>query len=289
MNFTLSSNHFLKTLAGIQMPRIIYGTAWKKEKTTILVVEAVLAGFKAIDTACQPKHYREDLVGEALAILNNEYNIKRESLFIQTKFTSLDGQDPKNIPYDKNSKLTDQVYQSLEKSFTNLQTNYLDSLVIHSPMKSYDDTMTVWKIFEEFVSEGKVKQIGISNIYSIKLLEKIWDNAKVKPSVIQNRFYADTSYDTEIRKFCRLNGIIYQSFWTLTANPKIIKSKEVKALAKNRNCNEEQIFFKFVMQIGIAPLTGTTNKQHMKEDLEVLDMNDLSSEDIKILSSMIGE
>jgi hypothetical protein len=46
------------TNAGIQMPRLIYGTAWKKEATTQLVVKAILNGFRGIDTACQPKHYR---------------------------------------------------------------------------------------------------------------------------------------------------------------------------------------------------------------------------------------
>ena len=46
------------TNAGVQMPRLIYGTAWKKEATTQLVIDAVLNGFRGIDTACQPKHYR---------------------------------------------------------------------------------------------------------------------------------------------------------------------------------------------------------------------------------------
>ena len=184
-----STTQYVTTLAGIQMPRIIYGTAWKKEKTTDYVIQAVLQGFKGIDTACQPKHYREDLVGEALKILEKDYGILRSNLFIQTKFTSLDGQDPNNIPYDKFAKLTDQVHQSLEKSLSNLNTDYIDSLVMHSPMRTYEDTMKVWHIFEEFVSSGKVKQIGISNIYSLKLLEKIYSSAKIKPSVIQNRFY----------------------------------------------------------------------------------------------------
>ena len=81
--------------------KLIYGTAWKKERTTALVVQAVLHGFRAIDTACQPKHYRyvrgpygtlsistnarDDLVGEALSILYDKHGFKREDLFIQTK------------------------------------------------------------------------------------------------------------------------------------------------------------------------------------------------------------
>jgi hypothetical protein len=55
---------FVTTLSGVRMPKMLYGTAWKKDHTVDLVVQAVLAGFRGIDTACQPKHYREDLVGK---------------------------------------------------------------------------------------------------------------------------------------------------------------------------------------------------------------------------------
>uniref|UniRef100_A0A914C1S1 NADP-dependent oxidoreductase domain-containing protein n=1 Tax=Acrobeloides nanus TaxID=290746 RepID=A0A914C1S1_9BILA len=270
------------------MPRIIYGTAWKKERTTDLVVKAVLAGFRGIDTACQPKHYQEDLVGNALEILKKQHGIERKDLFIQTKFTSLDGQDPTRIPYDKNAPLTEQVRQSLAKSLSNLKTDYIDSLVMHSPMRTHGDTMLVWKIFEEFHSQGKVKQLGISNIYDPRSLARIHDEAQVKPAVVQNRFYADSGYDKEIRDFCNKHNIVYQSFWTLTGNPHILRSPQVKQMAAQRSATPEQIFFRFVMDIGIAPLTGTTNDTHMKQDLAVLDMAPLAAEEIETILNMLN-
>lgn len=135
--------HFVKTVAGVQMPKLIYGTAWKKERTTDLVVQAVRAGFRGVDTACQPKHYHEPGVGEALKILSDEDGIKREDLFIQTKYTSVDGQDMKTIPYDPQHALPDTVKESLQISLKNLGTNYIDSLVMHSPMRTHRDTMEV--------------------------------------------------------------------------------------------------------------------------------------------------
>ena len=90
-------------LWGRELP-FLYGTAWKKEATTELVVAAVRAGFRGIDTACQPKHYREDLVGAALAQLAAEDGIARDALWLQTKFTPLPGQDPQNVPYDTAEK-----------------------------------------------------------------------------------------------------------------------------------------------------------------------------------------
>ena len=155
-------------------------------------------------------------------------------------------------------------------------------------MSTYSDTLIVWNLFEEFVNQGKVRQIGISNIYKIDLLKKIWQDSTIKPSVIQNRFYRDSSYDFELRKFCKEKGIIYQSFWTLTANPNIVSSKTIQSIAENRSCTNEQIFFKLLIQLGFSPLTGTCNSTHMIQDLQVLDMEDLSEEDIQTISKLFG-
>ena len=284
-----AANNFVTTLAGVKMPKIIYGTAWKKERTTDLVVEAILSGFRGIDTACQPKHYQEHLVGEAVSKLSKLHKIERTSLYLQTKFTPLSGQDPNNIPYEKGSDLETQVKQSLKKSLENLQTDYIDSLVLHSPLRTLEETLKVWRIFEEFYAKGTVKQLGISNIYSIKALDGLWKGSTIKPAVVQNRFYEDTKYDREIREFCRSNGVFYQSFWTLTANPHILGDIEFKKIANKRKCTVEQLFFKFVMQLGIVPLTGTKTKEHMMEDLDVLNMEDLSSQEMTLVKELIGE
>ena len=71
----------LKAYNNASIPPWMYGTAWKKEATTQLVLQAVAAGFTAIDTANQLIHYQEALVGEALLALA-EQGIKRESLFL---------------------------------------------------------------------------------------------------------------------------------------------------------------------------------------------------------------
>mmetsp|Transcript_18450 Transcript_18450/g.39642 ORF Transcript_18450/g.39642 Transcript_18450/m.39642 type:complete len:304 (+) Transcript_18450:62-973(+) len=283
------ATHFVVTNAGVSMPRMIYGTAWKKERTTDLVIKAVLAGFKGIDTACQPKHYREDLVGEALVRLQQEHGVKREQLFLQTKFTSVDGQDPTTIPYDSRAPLPDQVRQSFAKSLHNLKTDYVDSLVLHSPMGSHGATMTVWGVFEKLLADGKVKQLGISNCYDAQELSRIIKDSKTKPAVVQNRFYDKTGYDKDVRALCREHNIIYQSFWTLTANPNILQSQAMKKIVKSRGWTPAQAFYRFVMQLGIVPLNGTTSQDHMREDLQVLSFPELDSLDFQSLKDIIGE
>lgn len=250
------------------MPNMIYGTAWKKENTASLVEEALLCGFKAIDTACQPKHYREDLVGIGLenAIKNG---IKREDIFIQTKFTPISGQDRTNMPYEASDDILTQLEKSFYKSKQNLKVDFIDSYLIHSPFAPLEDLIKVYKTMEEFVISGEVGQIGISNCYDINLLAYLYDIAKVKPKVIQNRFYAETSYDKEIREFTRQKGIMYQSFWSLTANPQLLKLDEIQTLAKNYKRTVPQIFYKFLNHLGITPLNGTTSKTHMQQDLDI--------------------
>jgi diketogulonate reductase-like aldo/keto reductase len=109
----------------------------------------------------------------------------------------------------------------------------------------------------------------------------------VKPAVVQNRFYQETGYDADLRRWCSNHGVIYQSFWTLTANPHIIASNTVRTIAQKYKKTEAQIFFRYLSQSGIVPLTGTSSEQHMKEDLSIFDF-ELSSEDLKNLSLLLN-
>jgi len=276
---------WLTTSAGVKMPRIIYGTAWKKDRTGDLVVKAVQTGFRGIDTACQPKHYDEALVGEALQRLKNQ-GIEREALFLQTKFTPLSGQDPRQVPYDINSPVELQVAQSFETSKKNLQTEYVDSLILHSPLAPHALLMKVWKAMEKIQKTGGARQLGISNCYDIKVIRSLYADADVKAAVIQNRFYPETGYDADLRRWCSKNGVVYQSFWTLTANPHILASPSVRTVAHKYNKTEAQIFFRYLTQSGIVPLTGTTSEQHMKEDLGIFDF-ELSSEELKQVGRLL--
>lgn len=246
---------------------MIYGTAWKKEKTKELVEKAVTAGFRAIDTANQPKHYTESLVGEALQALEKK-GVKRKDLFLQTKFTPLDGQDSR-IPYNASAALSEQVEQSFKSSLEHLHTDYLDSYLLHGPYNYPtlgDEDFEVWTAFEAIYESKGAKQIGISNV-NVNQLRMLLEKSKTKPMVVQNRCFARTGWDYAVRKLCRENKITYQGFSLLTANPEVLTNPLVIKIADRLKTNPEQVVYKFSVQIGITPLNGTTNLAHMKEDL----------------------
>jgi diketogulonate reductase-like aldo/keto reductase len=282
----MENQNWLITSAGVKMPRIIYGTAWKKDRTGDLVVKAIQTGFRGIDTACQPKHYNEALVGTALQRLKS-HGIEREELFLQTKFTPLSGQDPRQMPYDMNAPVEFQVAQSFEASKKNLQTEYVDSLVLHSPMAPHALLMKAWNAMEKIQKTGGARQLGISNCYDPEVFRSLYADANVKPAVVQNRFYQETGYDTNLRHWCSNHGVIYQSFWTLTANPQILASNTVRSIAQKYKKTEAQIFFRYLSQSGIVPLTGTSSEQHMREDLSIFDF-ELFFEDLKNVGLLLN-
>jgi len=257
----------LTTYNKVSVPSFMYGTAWKKNATARLVQLAVDCGFTAIDTANQLIHYQEALVGEALQSLAHK-GVKREALFLQTKFTSADGQDDRT-PYDRSADLTTQVKQSFDSSLQHLHTDYLDSYVLHAPFSRRglgSADWEVWAAMEKLYKSGKTKMIGVSNITAAQLA-LLCQKARVKPMMVQNRCFAVMAWDRQVRETCQEHGIIYQGFSLLTANPDVLVAPEVRAIAARERVGPAQVIFRFAMQVGMLPLTGTTNQQHMTEDL----------------------
>jgi diketogulonate reductase-like aldo/keto reductase len=268
-------------------PTFIYGTAWKEDATTELVVRAVGAGFRAIDTANQPWHYSEPLVGEALKMIANA-GVARSTLFVQTKFTPVDGHDHR-VPYDPELELKDQVAQSFESSLRHLHTDYLDSYVLHGPYSSRglgNSDWEVWGAIEEIHRSGRARIIGISNVKADQL-DLLVTKARIRPMVVQNRCYANRGWDREVRKICRDHGITYQGFSLLTANRNVLRHPVVLSVAQRLGVHAEQVIFRFAMQVGMVPLTGTKDSVHMREDLGVFAIQ-LTREEVELIESIEG-
>ena len=257
------------------VPAFLYGTAWKKDRTADLVYLAICSGFKGIDTAAQPKHYREDLVGQGIRRALSEDKVSRDDIFIQTKFTSVNGQDPNKMPYDPTASISEQVHASIKSSLRNMrpfaeesssESTYLDCLVLHSPLPTMAQTLEAWRAAETYVPH-KIRHLAISNV-TLDILKQLYDAAECKPAVVQNRFYPRTHFDVGVRAFCTEKSIIYQSFWTLSANPKIVHGPEVAHVAEKVGLTPEEAMYSLVLALdNVIILNGTTNAKHMVDDL----------------------
>jgi diketogulonate reductase-like aldo/keto reductase len=264
------------------IPGFFYGTAWKEERTEALTRQALDAGFRAIDTANQRRHYFEAGVGAAISASG----IAREELFLQTKFTFQRGQDHR-LPYDPAAPIAAQVAQSFESSLEHLQTSYVDSYVLHGPTRGeglVDDDWEAWSAMSQLQRAGRARLIGISNV-SLEQLTTLHREAEIKPAFVQNRCYARTGWDGPIRAFCRTHGIGYQGFSLLTANQRELASPSMAAIAKRAGSSVTvaQVVFRFAMQVGMIPLTGSSDAAHLAADLACLRLDLAPDELITVL------
>jgi diketogulonate reductase-like aldo/keto reductase len=273
-------------VAGTRVPSFVYGTAWKENETERLTRLALEAGFRSIDTANQRRHYYEAGVGAAIAGAVAAGLVRRDELFIQTKFTSVNGQDHR-LPYDPSADPGTQVRQSLASSLEHLQVEQLDSYVLHGPSRRvglipFD--LAVWRAMEELHAAGKTRLIGVSNV-GLDQLEELCARATTPPAFVQNRCFARNGWDQEIRAFCRERAIVYQGFSLLTANLAELQRPAFGRLVARVGRTPAQVVFRFALQVGMLPLTGTTDPAHMAEDLAIYDF-ELSSEDVRLVESI---
>lgn len=260
------------TIDGVRVPRFMYGTAWKEDETKRLTELALRQGFRAIDTANQRRHYHEAGVGEGIRAAIDSGIVKRDDLFLQTKFTFRPGQDHR-LPYDPKAPIATQVQQSFARSLEHLGTAVIDSYVLHGPSQ-HDGLgaadLAAWKAMEDIHAAGQARFLGISNV-DLDQLQALCQVARVRPRFVQNRCYAVRGWDYHVRQFCRANDIHYQGFSLLTANRRELAHPEIVRIAERHGRSNIQIVFRFALDVGMIPLTGTTNADHMRSDLEVFD------------------
>ena len=260
------------SLDGVPVPRFLYGTAWKEQDTQRLTELALRQGFRGIDTANQRRHYDEAAVGRAIMASIEAGVAVREDLFLQTKFTFQRGQDHR-LPYDPQAPIAVQVEQSFASSLEHLGTEIVDSYLLHGPTQRSGLAVADWEAWhamETIQVGGRARRLGVSNV-TREQLDALCAQARVPPTFVQNRCYAERGWDREVRNFCATNGLVYQGFSLLTANRKVMSSAELARIAQRHGRTVSQIVFRFALDVGMVPLTGTTNADHMRADLEVFD------------------
>jgi len=269
------------------IPEFLYGTAWKEDRTAALTELAIRAGFRAIDTANQRRHYFEEGVGQALAAAYEQGGVARSDLFLQTKFTYQRGQDHR-LPYDPAASLSEQVAQSMSSSLEHLGTDFVDSYVLHGPSSGNGWTEAdseVWAAMQKERDAGRTRLLGVSNV-SLQHLEEMTACCE-STAFVQNRCFARTGWDRAVRKFCSERNIVYQGFSLLTANSEVLAHPPVVRLAASMNATPAQIIFAFARHVGMLPITGTSNADHMKQDLASRAL-DLTPDIVQSIESLAG-
>jgi diketogulonate reductase-like aldo/keto reductase len=273
-------------IEGLPLPRFLYGTAWKEDETQRLTELALRQGFRGIDTANQRRHYHEVAVGQAISASVNSGLLVREDLFLQTKFTFRPGHDHR-LPYDPDASIPMQVEQSFASSLEHLRTETIDSYMLHGPTQRSGlarSDWAAWRAMEAIHDSGRVRLLGVSNV-TLEQLQLLCQEARVRPRFVQNRCYAVRGWDRRVREFCAANGLVYQGFSLLTANREAMARPELAKIADRHGRTPSEIVFRFALDVGMMILTGTTDADHMRADLDVFDFR-LEPEEIERIEGL---
>jgi len=270
------------------VPDFVYGTAWKEDRTPALTELALRMGFRAIDTANQRRHYDEAGVGEGLAAAYRTGLVTRADLFLQTKFTYVGGQDHR-LPYDPAADLSTQVAQSMHSSLQHLDTDHVDSYVLHGPASGRgwsDADAEVWAAMVKERDSGRTRWLGVSNV-SIRHLEQMAMDGTELPRFVQNRCFARFGWDRSVRDFCAERQIVYQGFSLLTANVDVLRHRLIAGIASRLRATPAQVVFRFAQAVGMLPLTGTSDPEHMTQDLASRELT-LAADEVQAIESLAG-
>eukprot|EP00029_Vermamoeba_vermiformis_P012278 TRINITY_DN7096_c0_g1_i1.p1 TRINITY_DN7096_c0_g1~~TRINITY_DN7096_c0_g1_i1.p1 ORF type:complete len:320 (-),score=51.71 TRINITY_DN7096_c0_g1_i1:57-1016(-) len=262
---------------GVSIPRIGFGTAALGNQAGASIKAALDYGYRHIDTASDtgPWYKTERVIGKLLS--SGGYS--RSNVFITTKIH----------PQDHG---TQHAEQSIDKSLHNLQTTYIDLMLLHYA-DCWGDLCTgeiankkgvwkeSWRVLEDKYRSGVVKSIGVSN-FNIYQLKELWDFAEVKPHVVQNH-YDPFSQDREVLSFCRKHDIQFTAYSSLSKAA--MNHPVVQDLAQKYRRTPSQIILKWLMQQDIIVLPRSTNLNHIRDNINIFAFR-LEEEDMKAIQKL---
>jgi len=146
---------------------------------------------------------------------------------------------------------------------------------LHGPSSSFDWTdadAEVWEAMRRERDAGRTRLLGVSNV-SLRHLEQLARIHNEAPAFVQNRCFARLGWDRDVRRFCRERKIIYQGFSLLTANVEVLHDPVITCIASQAAATPAQVVFAFARAIGILPMTGTSDAEHMRQDLASRDLS----------------
>lgn len=277
----MSSHAQPKLQNGSPIPRLIYGTTiHSPPRTQPDIIQAFQSGFRGIDTASTRKFHDESRDGDSISIVLSQDIASRDSLLIQTKYTSPYGQpnDESRWPYDVEDSHSLRVLKSVSRSLNELKVDTIDVYLLHSPLETLSETLDVWRTLEDIVSRGGIRYLGICHA-GYDLLQDLWEQVNIKPAFIQNSFYCrDSGFDVDVVRFCRQRGLIYQVFGLFSPRNELLFGSDLVKELMHQGATMHQALIRALMgaaesvALRLCILSGTTSRGHMEENIEALEM-----------------
>ena len=259
---------YINLYNGVKVPEIGFGTWHIKEEKTLenSISWALESGYKHIDTAS--KYCNEEFIGKTLKKLK----IPRDEIFITSKLWNTD-------------KGYNQTIKAFNETLKRLKTDYLDLYLIHWPKKYKnwkEDNIETWKAMEMLYKQGKIKAIGVSN-FLVQHLEALLKDIDIPPMINQIEYHPGFM-QKETVEYCKKNNIIIEA-WSPLGSGSMLDNEQLKEIANKYNKSVAQICIKWCLQNGIVTLPKSTNKDRIKENINVYNFN-ISTDDMNFINSM---
>ena len=248
---------------GVQMPVLGYGV-YQVDPAGCerCVSDAIDVGYRSIDTA--QAYANERGVGNAV----KKSGIAREEFFITTKVWITNAGEQA-------------AAKSIESSLKELQTDYIDLLLIHQPAGNY---IAGYKLMEKAYREGKVRAIGLSN-FTVEQIQEILGICEVKPAVLQTEVHP-YSQEKELKQFLNKEGIVIQAWYPLGHGDRaLIQESVFTELAEKYGKSNAQIILRWHIQDGNIVIPGSKNPAHIKDNFDLFDFS-LTGEEMARIAAM---
>lgn len=250
---------------GISMPILglgiyaLHGTDCERA-----VREAVSLGYRLFDTAQMYGNERE--LGKAL----KDCGVPRDEIFITTKLYS------PSTTYKK-------AKAAIEDSLKELQTDYIDLLLIHEP---YSSSLDMYKAMKEAYKDGKIRALGISNFSAARYLNFI-QSCGIMPAVNQveaHAFYQQKSLQSVLEQY----GTRMEAWSPFAAGKnQFFTNPILQAVGNQYGKTAAQVGLRLLVQRGVIVIPKSGHPDRLKQNLDIFDFS-LSDEDLKKLETLEG-
>ena len=237
--------------SGYEMPILGLGTYALDYDTCINSVMALLEnGGRLIDTAYM--YGNEEAVGEGVRRGMAEYGIPREDIFVITKIYPSQFDDPE---------------AAIEMALQKLDIGYIDMMLLHHPGTN---DVNAYKVMEQYVEAGKIRSLGLSNWY-VEELTAFLPQVSIAPALVQNEIHPYYQ-ERDVVPFIQDQGIVVQCWYPLGGRgytAELLGNEALSAIAAAHGVSTAQVILRWDLQRGIVVIPGSSNPDHIRENLDL--------------------
>ena len=253
--------------SGYEMPVLGLGTYALDHDTCVNSVKTLLAeGGRLIDTAYM--YHNEEAVGEGVRQAMEEYGIDREEIFVITKIYPTQYSDPEAA-----------IDEALEK----LNIGYIDMMLLHHPGTG---DVNAYHAMEKYKEAGKIRSLGLSNWY-IEELTEFLPQVSVMPALVQNEIHPYYQ-EQDVVPFIQEKGIAVQCWYPLGGRghtAELLGDETITAIAEAHHVSSAQVILRWDLQRGIIVIPGSSNPDHIRENLDLFGF-ELTDEEMERINAL---